>query len=303
MEDVNKEVEGLPLKDEIITAILMHREVHFGGSFNLMLEYYEGGGKGVSPDFTLENIVDLFQIEKKLEQNLAALILSGPDAEIVQKARESYKKLREVYQSESHADRYAQMIADLIFSEEEEPKKEIDVIVAEGKAIVPALIHISQSEDLQNPLYPGYGCAPHLATLCLGKIGDDRAVMALFEQIGRGNVQEEEEALSALRAVGEAAKEFLLKVVRSKPITEDNERAAIAIIQFKDDPVVGDVCLELLQNEEIRQTLPLAAYLVLACEGLQKEEQRLLFKKLSRDPKTPTILHVDFDVVMSSWKG
>ncbi len=39
-------MEGLPLYDSDDIEVLMHRHAHFGGSFGIMLDYYEKGGKG-----------------------------------------------------------------------------------------------------------------------------------------------------------------------------------------------------------------------------------------------------------------
>ena len=38
---------SFPLTDELDHAILMHKDVHFGGNFSLMIEYYKEEGKGV----------------------------------------------------------------------------------------------------------------------------------------------------------------------------------------------------------------------------------------------------------------
>lgn len=296
-----EEIESFDLKDEIISAILMHRDVHFGGQFQFMIDYYEKHGKGCLQEITLEKLRELDQIEGRVGENLAALLLSGPEAEQVSAAKEMYKTLRAVYESKDQTDRYAQLIADLILTEEEEPEKEIEAIVAEKAAIVPALVQLLRSEEFYNPLYPGYGQAPLLAIRCLGQIGDKRAIMSLFEFIGRSDVLDEESSLRALRAIGEPAKEFLLKVLRSRPVTEDNERAAIALIHFKDDPEVGKVCLEMLQDPAMRKMLPLAVYLVLACESLEDTKDRKVFGALLEDPATPSMIKPDIKTILKLW--
>jgi hypothetical protein len=296
------DVEEFPLNDETINLILMHRDIHFGGQFPFMIEYYEESGKGVQQEFSLNTIRKLQQVEKKMEQNLAAMALSGPEAETVRQAKEIYNKLSSLYENGKEKNHYAVLIADLILTEDEDPQSEIEAIINEQADIVPWLIQIIRSEEFYNPLFPGYGEAPHLAIKCLERIGDKRAIMSLFELIGRNDVFEEESALRALKAIGTPAKEFLIKIVKSTPITEDNERAAISLINFKDDPLVSSTCFHLLLDPEIRKTSPLSTYLALASEGLQIEEDRQQFQALLTDPTTPSILAPDLKHVASTWK-
>lgn len=296
------DVENFPLNDETIHQVLMHREIHFGGQFPFMIEYYEEGGKGVQREFSLDMIRQLQQVEKKLGQNLAAVVLSGPEAETIRQAKEIYDRLSSLYENPSKENHHATLIADLILTENEDPQSEIEAIVNEQSDIVPALIQIIRSEELYNPLFPGYGEAPHLAIQCLERIGDERAMLSLFEMIGRNDVFEEESALRALQAIGEPAKDFLLKIVNSQPITEDNERAAIALIHFKNDPIVASTCFQLILNPQTRKITPLSTYLALACEGLKNTNEREQFQELLSDPATPSILEPDLKHIASTWK-
>lgn len=294
-------IEDFPLTNALDVSILMHRDAHFGGRFDVMLDYYAKGGKGVNPDFDIERILLLAEMEKKMNQNLAALLLSGPDAERVGEAREAYKKLRDLYETEKPYSKIPLLIADLILSESEEPKEEIAALVKEKGLAVTALLNLIRSEEFHDPLFPGYGLAPGLAVECLGLIGDKRAIITLFEAIGSGDFFDEDMALSALHAIGEQAKTFLLKVLHGKPLNVDNEKAAIALIAFKEDPQVASICLDMLKDPEVRRHLPLATYLVLACEGLTDAEKRKEFVKMMDDPRTSKSVLQDMKIVVSAW--
>lgn len=298
----DEETTGFPVADSKDHAILMHRDAHFGGNFDFMLKYYASGGKGMSPAFDIEQIQALAEVEKKAQANLASLMLSGPEAERVALAREAYKKLRKVYETHVKISENARLIADLILSEEEHPQAEIDAIANKKEAIVPLLIDLLRSEDFSDPLFPGYGFAPSLAAECLGKIGDKRAIISLFESIGAFDYFDEEIALSALKKIGEPAKAFLLKVLQGKPINEDNERAAIALIPFKDDEEVAKTCLKMLQDPDFKKDLALSTYLVLACEGLKSQADKDLFKTLSNDKSLPKELLQDMATISKLWK-
>lgn len=294
------DIEELPLAYSIDNAILMHRDVHFGGSFPIMLDYYSKEGRGINQEFDIERIKELYLTEQQSGKNLAALMLSGSEAEKIAKAREKYKQLRDLCEKHSTKNRIPILIANLILAEEEETEQAINEIVEQKSAAVPALIDILRSEDLHDALFPGYGLAPALATQCLGMIGDKRAIISLFELIGEGDFFNEDSLLDALYAIGTPAKEFLLKVLHGRPLNLDNERAAIALTHFTQDSEVASACFKMLQEPDVLKTPLLPTYLALACEGLSAKEQRD-FIKFSKNPVLPTSLQKDMQAISKTW--
>lgn len=291
--------DHFPLIDAIDHDILMHRDAHFGGHFSVMLDYYKNEGKGVQAEFNIEHIEQLEALEKQLKQNIAALFLDASEAQKVADARDLYKKLRAIYEIKKAKTSYPQLIADLILNEEENPKEEIQAIVAEKDKIVPALIDLLRQEEFYDPLFPGYGMAPGLAVECLGLIGDKRAIISLFEALGQGDFFADDQILKALKMIGEPAKEFLLKVVKGHPINEDNEKAAIGLIQFKDDPVVAKTCFQLLKDPAVQKDPCLPTYLVLACEGLKGLPEEAELIAFSKDEKLSKQLRNDIKAMLS----
>lgn len=282
-------------------AIIMHRECHFGGHFPSMIDYYQKEGKGVSEDFSIEDIQRLAVLEGQMGQNLATVLLTGPEIEKISRSKEAYKNLRSLYEDKSPSKKYPRLVADLIFSESGTEEEDIQSVVQEKQAIVPALVDLLRSDDFHDPLFPGYGLAPALAAKCLGLIGDKRAIISLFESIGESDVFDEELSLSALKNIGEPAKEFLLKILKGRPFTYDTERAAIGLIPFKQDPEVAKTCLDMLQEKDVIGNISLATYLILACEGLVDPAQRTTFKNLLRNPSLPKELTYDINAVIKSW--
>lgn len=300
LEEIN--YDYLPLSTELDNEILMHRDAHFGGDFGIMLEYYRKGGKGINPAFDISSIESLYEIEKQSGENLAPVLLSGVEAEKIARSKEVYKQLRDLYEMSGEKNKYALLIADLILSEEEEVSAAVEAIVAEKTAIVSLLIDLLRSEEFYDPLFPGYGQAPILAAECLGKIGDKRAIISLFEAIGQEDFTSEETVLKALKALGNPAKEFLLRVVNGRPFNQDNEKAALALVHFKEDPEVAKRCVSLLQDSSVRQNPPFATYLILACEGLADPELQKDFLALIEDSGTPSILRIDMKTISKEWK-
>lgn len=307
MNEQPPEMQETPLIDAMDHLILMHRDVHFGGDFETMTEYYQKGGKGAVPDFDELRIRELSFLEQQLKQNLAALVLSGEEAERVALAKNAYKALRSLYEGQANFKpikaSYPRLVADLVLSEDEEPEAEIAAIVAEQAAIVPSLITLLRSEDLHDPLFPGYGLAPRLATECLKRIGDKRAIISLFETIGDSDFFNEDLALDALKAIGEPAKTFLLKPLHARPFTYDNERAAIALSRFKDDPEVAIACFTMLKQLDLKKDAVFANYLVLACEGLKGSPYQAEFIALAEASATPSALRQDIKAIAKMWKS
>lgn len=216
--------EHFPLVDALDHEILMHRDSHFGGQFSIMLDYYRNQGKGVQPDFELSRIERLATMEEQIKQNLAALFLESHEVQKVADAREAYQNLRAIYGIKKPKTPYPQLIADLILSEDEEAAAEIAAIVEHKDKIVSHLIELLRNEALYDPLFPGYGQAPFLAVKCLEMIGDKRAIISLFEALGHSDFFGDDQIVKALKAIGKPAQEFLLHVVKGKPLNEDNEK-------------------------------------------------------------------------------
>ncbi len=296
-------IDHNPIVDEIDCAILMHRDAHFSGLFPIMLDYYRENHKGVQQEFSIERIERLMELEKESNQNLAGLLLGGFEAEKVAEARDAYRKLRLLYESKNPKTPYPTLIADLIFSEEEEPEAEIAAIIAHKEKIVPFLIDLIRSEQFYDPLFPGYGTAPFLAVKCLEKVGDKRAIVALFEAIGKGDFFGDEQMIKALKSIGEPAKHFLLRVLYGKMINEDNERAAIALIEFKDDPEVAESCFRLFCDPEVQKDPCLPTYLISICAGLNLPDLRQEFENYASQLSERSLLKKDMECVVKEWKS
>lgn len=297
-----EEDDSFELTDEIDHQILMHRDAHFGGDFGVMLDYYNAEESvGVHPDFDSERIAYLAEVEKEIGQDLAPLILTGIEAEAVGRARQAYAQIKEIYEIDEEESRYPRLIADLILSEEEEPLQEIESIVAEGRAILPELLALLRAEDMYNPLFPGYGYAPYLAILCLGKIKDPEAIVPLFETFSKEIIFDEMAIVEGLAEIGTPAKEFLLKLIQSRPLTQDNTNAAFALIAFAHDAQVAMTCFEQLQDPVVRDKPLLRTYLICNCDSLYKTPYREDFIALSQDTNLPSEMRTEMRTLIEDW--
>lgn len=299
--DENNDVEEFPIAYSIDNLILMHRDAHFGGNFDIMLDYYKKDGRGTSTEFDVERIQEIADTQHAEGKDLSPLMLSGAEAERIAHSRQLYKNLRTICEADNKKNIVPKLIAELILAENEELEQAVNAVVAEKTAIVPALIDLLRSEDFHDQLAPGYGQAPTVAAECLGKIGDKRAIISLFESIGAEDFFNEDIVLSALKAIGEPAKNFLLKVLHARPITGDNDRAAVALIVFKDDPEVSSTCLKMLHEIDINKNNTLATYLILTCEGLSNIHEQKELLALADKPSTPKNIRLDILAISKSW--
>ena len=282
----------IPLLDELDIEILKHRDVHFGGNFDVMIEYYENDGIGIVPDFDIERIEELQTLQEELGEDLSARFLTMPILEEIAKVKALYLKLREMY------DHNSPFIADLILTEEEEPLQEIQAILAEGEKMVEPLLHLVDSPDFYNPLYPGYGRAPAFAACCLAQLKNPKAISHLFFALGGENLDVEEALLSCIAAFGAPAKTFLLERLKASPITKENLNAAIALAFFPPEDEIAKAALHLLKDKQALSYESFFPYLVCLAEGLTSPEDRKAFKEIP----FPTELKLDADAILRSWK-
>ncbi|MBS0623852.1 MAG: hypothetical protein JSS62_04440 [Verrucomicrobia bacterium] len=295
------EEEGFDLTDEMDHMILMHRDAHFGGDFQVMLDYYQSEAIGIDPDIDYDRICYLQRVEQELGQNLAPLMLSAGEAEQVGRCRTAYTGLKEVYETEQDDYSAAQLVADLILSEEEEPIQEIEAVCQYGAGIVPLLIDLIRSDDAYSALFPGYGYAPYLAAICLGKLHDPRALIPLFEMFHKQAIFDDEALLEAFEEFGEPAKQFLLQRVKGKPITLDNTHAAFALCVFSSDLEVSSTALELLKDADVQRHSLLSTYLLCLCEALQTSDKRQDLITLCDNPKLPKEILLQIKNLVRDW--
>lgn len=293
--------DNFPITYSIDNQIIMHREAHFGGNFALMIDYYKNDGKGVNKEFEISRIEELSKLQMQSGRDLATFLLSGAEIEKIAEAKNAYKTLRDIYTVKNTKNKLPKLISDLILAENEDTESAIQAVISEKSAIVPALVELLRNEAFCDPLFPGYGQAPALAAECLGKIGDKRAIISLYEAIGEGDFFNDDIILKALRSIGDPAKDFLLKVLHGHPINHDNEQAAIALIHFKDDVEVSLACLSLLKEIDLTKNEALATYLVLTCESLPKNKQAELIE-LANKFNTPKTIKQDIQILAKMWQ-
>jgi hypothetical protein len=253
------EYTNLPLFEEQDRLIVMHRDAHFAGSFRVMKEYYENEDSvGAIDEIDFDRICLLEQLQEQLKRDLAPLLVTGSDAEKVARARQMYKHFESIITTNPDSPEAA--LAGLIISEDPE-----SVMVSDARLLEKPeeLLLVAKSEELRDALFPGYGRAPIYAVRLLSKLRYAPAIPELFHLVDDSDFEMEGAAISALRAIGEESKKFLLQQLVSRPITHDNARAAVSLLDFLPDEKISFV---FRQQLEIVKDAQFAAYLRLGIE-------------------------------------
>jgi len=282
--------------------ILMHRDAHFGGSFDIMIEYYQQDGIGKMPDFALKKIKKLQQIEWQMGQNLSTRYLSLKAQQIVKKSQQLYKDLREVYTAKRGEKTLTILLSDLILSEKEYPNKEIRALVAKGEEAVSPLIQLLSSQIFYDPLYPGYGRTPIFAAECLAQLQDERAIPPLFEALGQDNFFVDEKIIEVLASFGDLSKSFLLNRLKQHPLSKDNEYAAIALSGFPEDEEIALCSLEMLEKGQALKKSYLSTYLVFICANLTQKSERDRFIALAKRRDIAAHTLEMMNMIIKSWR-
>ena len=282
--------EQFYLIDEEDRDILMHRDAHFGGSFDLMLEAYRDGEKSAVVDTSCRRIEALQKQEVGLQNNLAALLLTGRDAEKVAMSRKMYRDLGSLFDEETEEKTLQKAIASLILSEAEDPVDEIAHVAEFGQEAIQPLIELMQSELFQDPLFPGYGLAPSYAARALGELKSEKAIEPLI-QFFENNPDAEEAAIQALISIGKPAQELLMRKA-----AHGNEEALIALLAFAN----ADCALFCFDELKKHTHSPIAHLLALGCE-LLPEEKRKEFAALEQDPRFSKETKEEIHFLVTIW--
>ncbi|MGR3952250.1 MAG: hypothetical protein QRY74_05085 [Chlamydia sp.] len=280
--EIDDEYSLIPDEEDI--RILLAREIHFSGSFRAMLSYYsDRDNKGIHPEIFLSRIEELFQIEERLGQNIAPLILKGTDAEKVARAKKMYLEMQQVLIQFYEQDKKLApdeiplyiVLLEAIFSEDS-----VEALAQRVQHLFqkdPSLLYpIIRSHDLYDHLSPGYGMAPLLAITLIGEIQDPQAIELLFQELysyGREEIPEIDEGiLLALKKIGAPVRQKMLNLIKLRPVGRENEKALQVLLEFLPDSSISSEALEQLIKGDI-SSKEILCYLALLMISLSLEDR------------------------------
>ncbi len=295
--------DQIPLLDEEDILILMNRDVHFGGNFKIMINYYEDEDHiGINEEFKLDRLKELALIEEHLQENLSDTLLSEPNQQKIKVMQQLYAHFRDSYENDNIT-HVARLLSDLILTENENPTHEMKALVEKKEESIPLLIKLIESDTFFDHLSPGYGRAPELAARCLEIMQDRVALKPLFTAIRGKNFFQDEAFSRAITSFGNDGKEFLISILKSRPLSYDHEKALITLLRFTPNNKTALEAFSLLKESNLSAQSSLFNYLLLACEGLKEPSLReelinhVSLKKLSSLQKE------DLDHIIKSWKN
>ncbi|MCH9621847.1 MAG: hypothetical protein S4CHLAM20_12750 [Chlamydiia bacterium] len=291
-------MEDHPLLNTIDLEILMHKDAHFGGSFETMIDYYEQDGVGVQEEFDIDRIKELQAFDK--EGHLSNEVLPEMAKSEVIFSKDLYTKFKNCYEQEDEI--LPHKIADLILSEEYHPEEEIKELAKFEDQAVKPLSEILLQDYFYNTLNPGYGRAPINAALCLKDLKNPDVVPFLFQALGKSFVVDEA-ILEAITSLGSHAEQFLADRLKAAPYTNDNYIAAMALASFPISDETAKLALYQLGKKETFKHESFVSYLICICEGLETEEDRNSFIQLSKSQNISKNLIDEMQLIISFWKN
>ncbi len=278
------EGEAFSLIDEEDKKIILHREVHFGGSFPVMQEYYANEDhRGVMDDISPERIKFLADVEVKLGKNLAPFLLSGSDAEHIARAKKLYKSIEHAINQAEEARKTdfssgvkVDLLTQILFEEGNKPWTLEQM--QQFKEFPEILFTLAASDEFRDELSPGYGKAPLEAIRLIGQLQISKGMDILFRVFPSASDDEEEVLIAALVSFGSKALDKTTQYLTSRPITPLHEKMASLLVAFLPNQVALNAALNMLCQRDIIET-PVARWLLLVLEDLPKEERRTWVKK------------------------
>lgn len=288
------------LTDELHHLILMLRESHFGGHFDLMLKSFrQDNFIGNNLNIDIEEIEYLENIEKQLKQNLAPLILSSQEAERIHQARLMYENLKNIYLIKNKdEDKKSRAIADLLLIEFAPFDKEINAIIQLKETIVPELLNILNNPNFYDPIFPGFGEIPKIVVTCLSKINHLQTIPYIFSLLGKDGFSDDELSY-VLSRFNDEARKFFQQILSSLPITKDHTKAAFCLTRF-DDLETIQFCEQLLYISEYHEDPLLLYYLInIATQNPNPRLIRYIQEKIFQ--KLPKNLQKEIDLIVRDW--
>ena len=242
------EEDQLPLFDEEYQTILLHRDVHFGQNFDVMLEYYaRDEAPGIQEDIEIRKIKELMALEKKLGKNIAPYLLGGAEMERIAFFRGLYRQF-ETLLSLSPEGSTERLIAEFFLSDGEW-ESVLQKIDSSSIQKVHLLKEILLDDIWFDPLSPGFGMVPKAIVRIFGQRPSSESVRTLFSILEQGSFEFEEEVLSALRKIGDLARDFCIERFVSSQDVREKEKALIVLSRFVPDKKVQECVLTWLEKE------------------------------------------------------
>ena len=174
-----------PVEEEIVCDILLHKKVHFGDSFDVMLKYYEEDEHiGIISGIT-KDIIDVYHMVLQ-DDTLEDKLFDNHHFDQIEHALEQYRSIKALVEIKGAYNGIYQLFVDLVFSENEKDGYIETILSHQHRDIV-----LDQaSKIIEDPRYysnlsPGYGLLPVTMMRLVGRTKDKQWIKPLFNALLR----------------------------------------------------------------------------------------------------------------------
>jgi hypothetical protein len=228
-----------------------------------------------------------------MKRDLAPLLLTGALAEKVANSKKMYCDLGKLAGSDSPLAPIGAMILS-----EDDPKKAAQLVV-QHPGITAPLLEVLESPVLIDPLFPGYGKAPIASAYALGLLREKQAIPPLFIMLSSDDFELVSACEHALVQIGKPAQEFLMNIIKGKPITNDHERAASALLSFEQTAELSSFFLKEFEQIDAEKYPQLASLYVLGFQKLDTEGRAALLH-LEKTKPLPSVVRQEIHLLKKS---
>jgi hypothetical protein len=219
-----------PVEEELVCDILLHKKVHFGDSFDVMLKYYEEEEHiGIINGITKKDIIDVYQMVLQ-DETLEDKLVDNHHLDQIEHALEQYRSIKTLIEIKGEYNDIYQLFVDLVFSENDKEGYIETILNHKHKDIV-----LDQaSKIIEDPRYysnlsPGYGFLPISMMKLVGRTKDKRWMKPLFNALLRYGSSYDDVILTVMAGYHDQVKQSMLQKLQSTPYSKDNERAALIL--------------------------------------------------------------------------
>ena len=235
-----------PTLDELDVSLLMQKNIHFGGSFQEMLEYYQD----VSllehrDDIDIDRVSYLKEVEDAgtdLEE-----LLDEQTLEEIEDKKSLYSQIEDQAADSNNPEEQA--IANLILCSEFDVEDEIITAANLGDDIVPYVLKIIERDDFYSKISPGQGRAPASAIRVLIALRDNSAILLLFSRMFNISTYTEGVFMQYFREFEAETKELIRRMLSGKTWSLDHERALSIATYLSFNQEIADECFAIIKDQ------------------------------------------------------
>lgn len=266
--------------DESDKLLIMIKDIHFGGSIEETLKYYEDIRGLISHSEAID--VDRIRTLQEKESNGIDLssYLSEEELEKIEDQKSLYNDLVELSNKGNETEK---AIANLVLMSDSEIEEELQTIEALDDDVIPPLLEIVSRDEYYSELAPGQGNAPIAALRALMAIGETGALQIIFEKILEVQPHTESAFMRYARKFQEETYDLIIKILSRTSWGRDHEKALVIAGGLDYNQEIRNLCMKILSNpDKCPKDINRQTYLAIIATSNPDDDNENIKKEITR---------------------